>query len=190
MRRTAQGDVSFFFFLMIRRPPRSTLFPYTTLFRSHPGEWPGAAREVQLEVAGKRARVGGGHGNCRQRLGRSGLWRVAGDESSKTRSCRGPPLRIARRSSFFNFQQNSADVYLSNAADFTLPEVRSPERPPAVGAAPPGQVTSSASSCRMSSLARRVMCTAIVFAPSPPVSAKPSFSNCKLRSALYSATRN
>src|SRR5258706_2417584 len=28
-----------FFFLMIRRPPRSTLFPYTTLFRSvlHPG---------------------------------------------------------------------------------------------------------------------------------------------------------
>src|SRR3712207_9474060 len=27
------GDVHFFF-LMIRRPPRSTLFPYTTLFRS------------------------------------------------------------------------------------------------------------------------------------------------------------
>src|SRR3712207_9016967 len=26
--------VGFFFFLMIRRPPRSTLFPYTTLFRS------------------------------------------------------------------------------------------------------------------------------------------------------------
>src|SRR5215469_18776523 len=25
---------SFFFFLMIRRPPRSTLFPYTTLFRA------------------------------------------------------------------------------------------------------------------------------------------------------------
>src|SRR2546430_16714678 len=28
----------FFFFLMIRRPPRSTLFPYTTLFRSDPDE--------------------------------------------------------------------------------------------------------------------------------------------------------
>src|SRR2546422_9323363 len=28
---------SFFFFLMIRRPPRSTLFPYTTLFRSSAG---------------------------------------------------------------------------------------------------------------------------------------------------------
>src|SRR2546426_12006497 len=27
----------FFFFLMIRRPPRSTLFPYTTLFRSVTG---------------------------------------------------------------------------------------------------------------------------------------------------------
>src|SRR5256884_3917417 len=27
----------FFFFLMIRRPPRSTLFPYTTLFRSARG---------------------------------------------------------------------------------------------------------------------------------------------------------
>src|SRR3712207_7444541 len=27
-------SLCFFFFLMIRRPPRSTLFPYTTLFRS------------------------------------------------------------------------------------------------------------------------------------------------------------
>src|SRR5690348_18129469 len=32
---------SIFFFLMIRRPPRSTLFPYTTLFRSRPIScWP------------------------------------------------------------------------------------------------------------------------------------------------------
>src|SRR2546430_13756615 len=29
----------FFFFLMIRRPPRSTLFPYTTLFRSPFPSW-------------------------------------------------------------------------------------------------------------------------------------------------------
>ena len=28
------GGGGWFFFLMIRRPPRSTLFPYTTLFRS------------------------------------------------------------------------------------------------------------------------------------------------------------
>src|SRR2546422_6283225 len=32
----ARGSMKLaFFFLMIRRPPRSTLFPYTTLFRSH-----------------------------------------------------------------------------------------------------------------------------------------------------------
>src|SRR5258707_4153058 len=29
-----RNSALFFFFLMIRRPPRSTLFPYTTLFRS------------------------------------------------------------------------------------------------------------------------------------------------------------
>src|SRR5258708_38436810 len=42
------GSVMCFFFLMIRRPPRSTLFPYTTLFRSPParppGRGPGARR--------------------------------------------------------------------------------------------------------------------------------------------------
>src|SRR2546430_17731489 len=32
--RSVQLLSLFFFFLMIRRPPRSTLFPYTTLFRS------------------------------------------------------------------------------------------------------------------------------------------------------------
>src|SRR2546429_9743888 len=36
---------TFFFFLMIRRPPRSTLFPYTTLFRS--------LREMSLQFGGK-----------------------------------------------------------------------------------------------------------------------------------------
>src|SRR5260221_8633033 len=42
----------FFFFLMIRRPPRSTLFPYTTLFRSLPWQCfcadasPGACTDV------------------------------------------------------------------------------------------------------------------------------------------------
>src|SRR3989454_5569388 len=42
----------FFFFLMIRRPPRSTLFPYTTLFRSHRS--PSHAR---LELVESRAVV-------------------------------------------------------------------------------------------------------------------------------------
>src|SRR3712207_9399360 len=31
---TDESIIDIFFFLMIRRPPRSTLFPYTTLFRS------------------------------------------------------------------------------------------------------------------------------------------------------------
>src|SRR3712207_7618515 len=43
-----------FFFLMIRRPPRSTLFPYTTLFRSHPA-LRGADQRVQAaQVPGPR----------------------------------------------------------------------------------------------------------------------------------------
>src|SRR5258708_13069839 len=44
-----------FFFLMIRRPPRSTLFPYTTLFRSIVGSAPAmrAARRWPLGVRGR-----------------------------------------------------------------------------------------------------------------------------------------
>src|SRR5258708_28144195 len=56
-----------FFFLMIRRPPRSTLFPYTTLFRSHPdnmrfpwgvhcGSW---VRRVALHPAVSHVHVAG-----------------------------------------------------------------------------------------------------------------------------------
>src|SRR6266704_5395070 len=45
----------FFFFLMIRRPPRSTLFPYTTLFRSHPvGRWDEPHHAPALGHAGDR----------------------------------------------------------------------------------------------------------------------------------------
>src|SRR5690554_7899421 len=39
-----------FFFLMIRRPPRSTLFPYTTLFRSLEEVASGAEREIVLPM--------------------------------------------------------------------------------------------------------------------------------------------
>src|SRR2546427_1033619 len=61
------------FFLMIRRPPRSTLFPYTTLIRSSDRLEPGAAQPVdgdgrdldgepglESHVAGEVDRVGGG----------------------------------------------------------------------------------------------------------------------------------
>src|SRR2546422_1564078 len=39
-----------FFFLMIRRPPRSTLFPYTTLFRSRPNPWLGGPTKLTFET--------------------------------------------------------------------------------------------------------------------------------------------
>src|SRR3712207_9192362 len=44
---------------MIRRPPRSTLFPYTTLFRSDlVGAGPGPGRQHVRERAGRRVRLG------------------------------------------------------------------------------------------------------------------------------------
>src|SRR3712207_6493907 len=56
------------FFLMIRRPPRSTLFPYTTLFRSHAGgrQPDGGAEAVPLRRQLRRRRAGrrGGGGGA------------------------------------------------------------------------------------------------------------------------------
>src|SRR5947208_12487152 len=44
--------LSFFFFLMSRRPPRSTLFPYTTLFRSPvPSKSSGASFRMERALA-------------------------------------------------------------------------------------------------------------------------------------------
>src|SRR3712207_8262331 len=42
--------LSVFFFLMIRRPPRSTLFPYTTLFRSLRAQELARVRQVDPDV--------------------------------------------------------------------------------------------------------------------------------------------
>src|ERR1044071_10005595 len=55
MSKTAFG--CFFFFLMIRRPPRSTLFPYTTLFRSatRPGAKGIAIPRVPFHVRADRS---------------------------------------------------------------------------------------------------------------------------------------
>src|SRR5687768_17957906 len=52
----------FFFFLMIRRPPRSTLFPYTTLFRS----WRARRRRPPSPASARR-----GRGSRRPRPSRS-----------------------------------------------------------------------------------------------------------------------
>src|SRR5256885_5662957 len=58
----------FFFFLMIRRPPRSPLFPYTTLSRSRPRLLPDhAARPGHARPLARRSPPGGGH-----RAGRTG----------------------------------------------------------------------------------------------------------------------
>src|SRR5260221_2365355 len=47
----------FFFFLMIRRPPRSTLFPYTTLFRSQ-ATWQGLEQQFgAFQEQGKTSAV-------------------------------------------------------------------------------------------------------------------------------------
>src|SRR3712207_8654000 len=48
---------------MIRRPPRSTLFPYTTLFRSDPGLGPGPRPRGHAR-AGARPRGGDGGPAC------------------------------------------------------------------------------------------------------------------------------
>src|SRR2546422_1815088 len=54
----------FFFFLMIRRPPRSTLFPYTTLFRSLPALVPprDALRRAQRPPGHRHPPAGRRHG--------------------------------------------------------------------------------------------------------------------------------
>src|SRR3712207_8835363 len=62
----------YFFFLMIRRPPRSTLFPYTTLFRSG------------------RGRGAGGRGRCRRSEPRRA---TGGGSSGRLRGRRDPPVR-------------------------------------------------------------------------------------------------
>src|SRR3712207_8548777 len=68
---------------MIRRPPRSTLFPYTTLFRSLPLRKPLRQEPVRL-----LARVGGAQRNARQvaeqRGGKRAL-RVHGEDGGRDR---------------------------------------------------------------------------------------------------------
>src|SRR5687768_18554684 len=67
---TARPYFSFFFFLMIRRPPRSTLFPYTTLFRSRVPrdqvDGPGRGPLRALRSAARCPRQIEGHGEDRK----------------------------------------------------------------------------------------------------------------------------
>src|SRR5437660_5358282 len=54
---SAVGQLQFVLFLLIRRPPRSTLFPYTTLFRSCARSGP-ASRRSPTTSAASRSRYG------------------------------------------------------------------------------------------------------------------------------------
>src|SRR5688572_31838075 len=54
-----------FLFVMLRRPPRSTLFPYTTLFRSS-GRWGAARGERARAPMGGVSDGAGGGGRCRR----------------------------------------------------------------------------------------------------------------------------
>src|SRR6267378_5438068 len=57
LRRPSLTSRHLFFFLMIRRPPRSTLFPYTTLFRSRLSDHGLGARQDPAVGQGERAAV-------------------------------------------------------------------------------------------------------------------------------------
>src|SRR5690242_21255311 len=78
---------------MLRRPPRSTLFPYTTLFRSSPCTgtrccgWPGVATRRKAEMS-----------TGMLKLGAKTLWSVAAGVARA--SCRsGPPRRSEEHTS-------------------------------------------------------------------------------------------
>src|SRR6266498_5698805 len=92
----------FFFFLMIRRPPRSTLFPYTTLFRSPSADRERARVMDDLERASRARQRVLRPVRRRGRLGSSPLQSLAGPPASvryhaERRSRRRSP-RGARRS--------------------------------------------------------------------------------------------
>src|SRR5260221_3855350 len=72
-----------FFFLMIRRPPRSTLFPYTTLFRSKPARVhpaPPRASPFPTSHRWRRADIGGSFRSASSRLRSQRSWSIRSEE--------------------------------------------------------------------------------------------------------------
>src|SRR3712207_769312 len=90
----ADIDMFIFFFLMIRRPPRSTLFPYTTLFRSLHAQTADAPRVLQRSLASRRRRrlpaplVPGTHGSLVRPVPRA-RWDVV--HGTRPYAARAPP---------------------------------------------------------------------------------------------------
>src|SRR3712207_7170533 len=83
-----------FFFLMIRRPPRSTLFPYTTLFRSRRWQHPRLAERGHSRGCGAAVMIGTRESAAATRLAAGGPNAVAaalgliGDEWTDRKSTR------------------------------------------------------------------------------------------------------
>src|SRR2546430_9906382 len=86
-----------FFFLMIRRPPRSTLFPYTTLFRSRPDRF--LAHQNLQWIGGLGIRLFG------RRLERFG-----GADGAATHEIEGPVVRDARSEEHTSELQSQANI--------------------------------------------------------------------------------
>src|SRR3712207_2562713 len=113
----------FFFFLMIRRPPRSTLFPYTTLFRSSRG----SARERGVHLHGRDDRGGEHIEQCHRavtrdpRRGRAWHLYLRRDEP-RVGDCGVPPRRRA----------------VSDALCYPLPRADAAGRPPSWLSQPEG----------------------------------------------------
>src|SRR5437899_6774386 len=72
--------VVLFFFLMLRRPPRSTLFPYTTLFRSRDGHLPPAAGLCLPALTGACESGGSVASTCPRRARSGQRWQARSEE--------------------------------------------------------------------------------------------------------------
>src|SRR5687768_18008353 len=83
---------------MIRRPPRSTLFPYTTLFRSNWAQWGQVAEAYSTTVTGAP-------GNPKVRSPMAGAW------ASNLALRAGPDCKVDRKST----RLNSSHGYISYA---------------------------------------------------------------------------
>src|ERR1022692_5103929 len=82
----------FFFFLMIRRPPRSTLFPYTTLFRSDRGNSPGSRVDGHSQTLWQHA------------------MRVAGDPDRKSTRLNSSHLVISYAVFWFEKEEHTSEL--------------------------------------------------------------------------------
>src|SRR5256886_11584415 len=101
MKAVAPTPFFLFFFLMIRQPPSSTLFPYTTLFRSDPAD-------DRLRLADRALAVPQRPGRCvlrsdpHQRTGRSGRQAEGRRVSRRDSRCRATPSARDRKSTRLN----------------------------------------------------------------------------------------